>query len=341
MCRSFAKLPQINMRILFLLKRNLIYGSYNSVIAKSGLLNSARITAHQLHKHLGYKTEVEVCTDGNEVDKFVHKHRPKVVIIEALWVTPKKIHELTKLHKRVIFIPLMHSEVPFLAHEGNAMDWIQQYNELDNVFPAFNSAITNEQFLKIGINSLYLPNVYFDVKDCYRRNHNRILNIACFGAVRPFKNQLMQAMAAKVAARKLEMHLHFHMNTTRLEQGGESVYKNIKALLGHSLQEHGWKNREDFLELVKSMDVGMQVSFSESFNIVSADFVHENVPCIVSQTISWMPDIMKIDPEDMDGMVEKIISSLAHREKYAEKQVKSLNKYNKNSLKEWTKLLIL
>lgn len=326
------------MKILFLLKRNLIYGSYNSVIAKSGLLNSARITAHQLHKHLGYHTEVEVCTDGNEVDKFVHKHRPKIVIIEALWVTPKKLLELTRLHKKVIFIPLMHSEVPFLAHEGNAIDWIQQYNFIGNVYPAFNSSITNEQFLKISIDSLFLPNVYFDVKDCYKHHRDKILNIGGFGAIRPFKNQLIQAMAAKVAAKKLGLHLHFHMNTTRLEQGGESVYKNIKALLGHSLIEHGWKNREDFLELVKTMGVCLQVSFTESFNITAADSVHENVPCVVSPTISWMPDIMKVEPEDMDGIVSKIISSLNHREKYAEKQVKALNKYNKKSLQEWTKL---
>lgn len=73
------------MKILFLLKKNLIYGSQTSVIAKSGLLNSARITASQLEKHLGVKTEIEVCVDGNEVDKFLHKHKPKICIIEAIW----------------------------------------------------------------------------------------------------------------------------------------------------------------------------------------------------------------------------------------------------------------
>lgn len=326
------------MKILFLLKRNLIYGSYNSVIAKSGLLNSARITAHQLHKHLGFKTEVEVCVDGNEVDKFVHRHRPQIVIIEALWVTPHKLKELVRLHPKVLFIPLMHSEVPFLAHEGNAIEWITKYSETHNVVPAFNSQITAEQFQSIGINCIYLPNVYFDVKFKKNRCHDNVLNVGCFGAIRPFKNQLLQAMGAKLAANKLGRHLHFHMNTTRLEQGGESVYKNIKSLLGHFLKEHSWKDREAFLDLVHSMDVGLQVSFTESFNIVAADFVHESVPCIVSPTISWMPGILKVSTEDMEGIANKIISTLKHSERYAEKQTKYLTRYNKKSLSEWAKL---
>lgn len=326
------------MKTLFLLKRNLIYGNYNSVIAKSGLLNSAQITASQLQKHLGYKTNVEVCVDGNEVDKFIHKHKPKIVIIEALWVTPDKMKELSRLHTSVIFIPLLHSEVAFLAHEGNAIDWIQQYNEIENVYPAFNSSITYDQFIKIGINCLFLPNVYFDVKEHYHYCDDKILNVGCFGAIRPFKNQLIQAMAAKVAAKKLGKHLHFHMNTTRLEQGGGSVYKNIKALLGHSLREHGWVNRQRFLDLIRSMDITLQVSLTESFNIVTADSVHENVPCIVSPTISWMPEQLQVNPEDMNAIASKIIHVLMHRERYAEKQIRFLNKYNKKSLIEWTKL---
>lgn len=326
------------MKILFLLKRNLIYGNYNSLIAKSGLLNSARITSHQIHKHLGYKVDVEICVDGNEVDKFVTIHRPKIVIIEALWVTPAKLSELTRLHKHVLFIPLIHSEVPFLAHEGMAIDWIQQYNELYHVIPAFNSEVTYKQFIQLGIECLLLPNVYFDVKS--KKNHcdDKILNIGCFGAIRPFKNQLHQAIAAKIVAQKLGKHLHFHMNTTRLEQGGESVYKNIKALLGHSLIEHGWKHRDAFLDTIRSMDIGLQVSFTESFNIVAADFVHESVPCIVSPTISWMPDILKVDTENLDELVDKIIRVLKRPRRYAERQVKYLNRYNKEALKQWEKL---
>lgn len=325
------------MKLLFLLKKNLIYGSYSSVIAKSGLLNSAQITSHQLSKHLGYKTHIEVCVDGNEVDKFVHKHKPQVVILEAIWVTPHKLQQLVKLHPRVIFVVLCHSEVAFLSNEGNAIEWIQEYELINNVFPAFNSESTYLYFKEIGIKSaLYLPNVYFDVewKD---RDYcdGKILQIGCFGAVRPFKNQLIQAMAAKVAAKILDKHLHFHMNTTRVEQGGEGTLKNIRALLGHSLREHGWNTREKFYEIIGEMDLTMQVSFTESFNIVAADSVHENVPCIVSPTISWMPHQSQVSTEDMNEMVERILKVYAHKKKYSEREVRAINNYNKKAIKQW------
>ena len=37
------------------------------------------------------------------------------------------------------------------------------------------------------------------------------------------------------------------------------------------------------------MDLGMQVSFSETFNLVSADFVMCSIPIVVSNQIKWLP----------------------------------------------------
>lgn len=291
-----------------------------------------------MHKHLHYHTEIEVCIDGNDIDRQIHKHRPKVVIIEALWATPHKLKELTRLHKKVIFVTLMHSETAFLAHEGNAVQWLKEYNDIDNVWPAFNSKQTYEQFLAIGLQPLYLPNVYYDVDDCYEETDNKFMHVGCFGAIRPFKNQLIQAMAAMVVAKKLDKHLHFHMNTSRLEQGGESVYKNIKALLGHHLIEHGWSERDNFLSLVKTMDIGMQVSFTESFNIVAADFAKMNVPCVVGTTIDWMPNHLQANPESLGSIVEISMKAIDRRRRMAGKQVEALTKYNRLALKNWERV---
>jgi hypothetical protein len=322
------------MKILFLLKKNLIYGSYNSVIAKSGLLNSARITAHQLKKHLDFDTQIEVCVDGNGIDHFIHRHRPSVVILEALWVTPAKLKELHRLHRHVSFITLMHSETAFLAHEGNAVEWLQQYADINKVYPAFNSRQAYTQFSNF-FQCLYLPNIYYDVDSNYENTDSLTLNIGCFGAIRPFKNQLIQAMASKVIAKQTGRHLHFHMNTSRLEQGGESVYKNIKALLGHSLKEHDWMERWQFLELIKTMDIGMQVSFTESFNIVAADFVHESVPCVVGTTIDWMPNHLQCNPESLENIVDIALKALGRRKRMAERQTEAMIKYNKLAIKQW------
>jgi hypothetical protein len=332
------------VKILFLLKKNLIYGSQHSVIAKSGLLNSARITAHQLHKHLKIHTEIEICVDGNEIDRFLHKHRPQICVIEALWATPDKMRELIRLHKRITFVVLIHSEVPFLANEGNAIAWIKEYNDIERVYPAFNSEKTTEQFGEQGIYDLYLPNIYLDVdkKDYKKKDNCGVLNVGCFGAIRPFKNQLIQAMAAMVYANRNKMVLHFHMNTSRVEQVGEGVLKNIISLFEgtpHKFVNHGWLEREDFLALVHKMDVNLQVSMTESFNITSADSVHENVPVVVSKTIDWMPDSQKADTEDMENIVDKIGYSINNRGNVVRKSIRYLNRYNKRALDAWEDVL--
>lgn len=327
------------MKILFLLKKNLIYGSYNSVIAKSGLLNSAQITSNQLEKHLKVKTDIEICVDGNEVDKFVARHKPHCVIIEALWVTPKKMRELSKLHPRVVFVVLVHSETPFLAGEGNAVEWIRKYNDIETVYPCFNSRTTYEQFKALGVVTWYLPNIYHDVSRInVNERQSGVMNIGCFGAIRPFKNQLIQGMAALVFAEKHKKILHFHMNTTRTEQGGESVLKNLISLFEgskHRLVEHGWKERHKFLDLVSKMDIGMQVSFTESFNIVSADFVHENIPIVVSKTIHWMPERAMVDCEDVKDMIDGMEYAYHYRRRSATRNIAALTTYNKESLKAW------
>ena len=94
--------------------------------------------------------------------------------------------------------------------------------------------------------------------------------------------------------------LYFHINGTRVEGNGQPVLKNIRKLFEssrkHRLVEHSWMPHTDFLDLVESMDLGMQVSFSESFNIVAADFVAVGKPIVVSSEIDWVAKRFYADP---------------------------------------------
>lgn len=133
-----------------------------------------------------------------------------------------------------------------------------------------------------------------------------VINISCAGAIRPFKNSLLQAFAAIEFAESINKKLRFYVNSDRTEQKGEEVVKNLKHLFpinGHELIECPWMDRETFLKFVSTMDLGMQVSFTETFNIVAADFVTQNVPIIVSKEINWMPRIYKADPNSRESMV--------------------------------------
>ena len=347
-------------KVLFLLKKNSEYGY--STTSKSGLLNSATLLAQALRDELGLDVEIEICVDGNEVDKFVHKHKPKFVIIEALWVTPEKMAELSNLWKNVDFVIRVHSKIPFLANEGNAVAWIKGYlNQklvpAQNVFVGFNNRDTYNDFLNIGIPSMYLPNIYpiqcaeeedkslitafkniLPIKNKQETQDCDVLHVACAGAIRPMKSQLLQAFAAMRYCEEKNLILNFYINASRIEQRGQQILDNIRALFAgsnHKLIELPWMTHEEFKKIIATMDVGLQVSLSESFNVVSADFVDVGVPIVVSPDINWLPEQCIASPSDISDIVLKMEHVLNHSRKIVYESRIALIKHNRKSLYDY------
>ena len=89
------------------------------------------------------------------------------------------------------------------------------------------------------------------------------------------------------------------------------------------------------------MDLGLQLSYSESFNIVTSDFINFNVPIIVSDTIWWMPNILKTSTINYDAVVKKIISTYKSRNSNFIRFLmkRSLSKYNNEAKKDWNRFL--
>ncbi len=129
------------------------------------------------------------------------------------------------------------------------------------------------------------------------------------GSLRPMKNQLTQAIAAIKYADSKGKKLNFHINGTRKEQLGENVLKNLEALFKdskHSLVKHDWLNHKDFIDLILTMDCGLQVSLSETYNIVTADFVSNSIPVVCSNEIPFVAKVCKVSTKDIDEIAEKI-----------------------------------
>jgi hypothetical protein len=138
-----------------------------------------------------------------------------------------------------------------------------------------------------------------------------IVNISCFGAIRPFKNHLNQAAAAIQFADEMGFELHFHINSSRVEQRGDSILKNLRStfryLKNHHLIEHDWMSHEQFIWLIRSqIDMGMQVSFTETYNIVAADHIANNVPVVASAEIPFVCRLFRAQPNHVPSMVRAL-----------------------------------
>jgi hypothetical protein len=310
-------------RVLFILKlRQTSSGEGYTLLKNSGLKNSATFV-NQMLIDSGYESKLVQVVDNNCIDREVKSFKPEIGIIEALWVVPEKFEVLTKLYPKVKWIIRLHSDLPFLANEGIALEWIVKSVKYKNVFVSANSDSVQRDLKKYlaaipggkyDQKIVFLPNYYkLDCKKLmpYQSTCSNIINVGCFGAIRPMKNHLVQAAAAVEYAESKNLKCRFHINGGRVEGLGAPVLKNLRSFfdgLGdkHELVEHGWLEKEDFMKLIDTMNFGMQVSFSETFNIVTADFVNQNVPIVTSKEVDWMPLIFTTDPTNTASVIRGI-----------------------------------
>lgn len=333
-------------RLLFIAKQRKVGPySYSSI----GLLNSIQFVKEELNKRLEGRVHVEAVTvvDNNEIDKVVTHFKPHIVVIDALWVVPEKFKILKKLHPRVEWIVRIHSEVPFLANEGVAFEWLPKYHA-EQVNIAVNSRQAKEQLeAALGFCVLCLPNLYpIKEPDFKQPNMDRIIKIGCFGAIRPLKNQLLQAVAAIKFADDNGYLLEFHINGDRVERGGDEILKNIRSLFKYTqhtkLVEHPWYPHKEFLKVMKTMDASMCVSFTETFCIVAADTVSSGVPLVGSSAIPWIGSISKTSLTNVSDMVCTLRKVLGYKGKKAYIQNhKNLIKYNEEGVCRWVNELSL
>ena len=315
---------------LFLLKRREDYSndpsySYSYQIA-TGMWNSASFVVDSLNAH-GIDAEIEMVLDSNFIDAAVVDDNPALVVIEGLWVTPAKFAELMALprHAGRTWVVRIHSEIPFLASEGVAMDWIAQYLAM-GVVVAPNAPRAHDA-LKRYAKSLgyddddlltmmpYLPNTYptdFRALSSLELDTSAktTLDVACFGAYRPLKNHLQQAIVAVEFAQGLGKTLRFHVND-RQDAGGVGPYNNVVGMFTHlpsnsyELVLHGWEDRPTFLTSMEDIDILMQVSLSETFNIVAADAVWVGRPVLGSSEIPWLYPLTG-DPVNHTQMLQRM-----------------------------------
>jgi hypothetical protein len=316
----------VSPRVLFIVKRKEDYNAVtdSNIGLSTGLYNSCNFVVEMLVA-AGVEAKMVVVVDNNDIDREVTAYRPTHAIIEALWVVPPKFTILNKLHPTVQWIIRLHSEVPFIAAEGMAMEWIGEYS----AFPSITIAANSDRMLREIRAYLTIRNGWdeetaeqkvIDLPNFYPATHvwktidksKDTIDIGCFGAIRPLKNQLMQALAAVEFADQIGKKLRFHTNSGRIEGVGGPVLRNLRGLfeqlqpVGHEMIEHTWCPHDQFLQLCAQMDIGMQVSFSETFNIVGADLTNVGVPLVTSEELPWIHTFAVADCTDSEEIVGRL-----------------------------------
>jgi len=184
----------------------------------------------------------------------------------------------------------------------------------------------------------YLPDYYpVKVVDIKARDRKEIV-IGCYGSIRPLKNQLIQAVAAIKFADMIGKKLSLHINGLDVETEGMPILQNLRDLFAgtpHTLVEDKWVSHADFLNSLKNIDLGMQVSLTETFCIVAADLVSSSVPTVVSHEVVWASGVAKTSPTDGGAIAQKLKEVWALRDFVIRENHSGLEKFVQNSKKIW------
>lgn len=330
------------------------FGAYVG-ISHIGLGVSALNNSKMLNS-LGIETEVLPLKDQFDLRKFLNLSGAPYthVVVSAPWISTAAWSQLCAMWPQIKFAMNCHSNVGFLQADSNGIQLLREQLQLEMGTHNFHVAANSERMCQFvqdayGDPCTYLPNLYY-LGEHHEHNQRSgwhhtggVLRIGIFGATRMLKNMLSAVGAAIVISRNLKAQTEIWISTGR-EDGREvgvilRAIKNLTANIPNvSVKEASWSSWPSFCKIVGSMHLLMQPSYTESFNMVTADGASQGVPSVVSGAITWAPHEWKADIDDVEN-IARVGTGIIYDPSSGAKGLKALKKHNTHSVSDWKKFL--
>lgn len=282
-----------------------------SQVSHTGLGVSALNTAKVLRSS-GINVVVRPVRDIADLKAKLAAEKPTHCVINALWLASNDLAGVVHLNSHIAFAVLVHSNIAFLQVEAKGIALLRDAVDLETASVGNFTVAANSRSGVRGMqdawecSATYLPNLYYldsTVRAQRPKWQGGTLRIGAFGALRPLKNPTGSAFAALAIASNLGADLEFHINTGRNDGGwADRLVKAVDAIFAGlpnaRVVKNQWSPWADFRRLVRHMHLLLQPSFTESFNVVTADGVAEGVASVVSDVIEWAPRWWQSPPDN-------------------------------------------
>jgi hypothetical protein len=282
----------------------------------------------------------------------LHAHHVPVthVAISALFLATSDLARLVYQYPDTEFAIISHSNIGFLQVDPNAFRLLREGAELEQNAANFHIGANAQKFQTWWTSTyqtrmLVFGNLYpFSSIRHKPAWHGGTLRIGCFCAIRPLKNILTAAAAALECGTRLRPDsLEFYISGGRPE-GGVGVVAAIQQMYAGvpraKLIQNHWQNWPEFLATVGAMDLLLQPSYTESFNMVTADGIARGVASVIGEAIDWAPRNWEASTDSASDMANKAIA-LLHDPNAVEEGVTALVKHNNEALANWKQFLAL
>jgi hypothetical protein len=240
-------------------------------------------------------------------------HPVSHVVIQAPWVQTKDMQAMLMRWPDVHFCVLCHSNIGFLQVDPNAIRLMREQSELTLSHHNFSVGGNCQRFTDAWVNMYgvpmaWLPNLYdvSTIKPVGQRVPwvpGSTLRIGVFGALRPLKNMVSSVAAAMDLAHQSRADVEIWMSDGRNEGGGTTLPAAIDQLTSGvanvKLMKAGWQTWPAFRQTVGKMNLLLNASYTESFQIVCADGIAEGVASVTSDAVDWAPSDWCANADDV------------------------------------------
>lgn len=272
------------------------------------------------------------------------------VVVSAPWIPTDDLVRITRRFEALKFAVNSHSNVGFLQADSNGVKLIREAMELERAAHNFHLGGNSTKFCRwvtksYGVPCTYLPNLYYldehagPKRPLYRGG---TLRIGAFGATRPQKNFMSAAGAALQISREMKADTELWLSAGRTEGGGDTILRAAREMLRELPQirivENQWQPWPKFREVVGHMHLLLQPSYTESFNMVTADGVAMGISSVVSDAIEWPPESWKAHADDVTDIAGHGLK-LLRSPRAARRGLRALQGHNRRGLDAWKKFL--
>lgn len=313
-------------------------------------LGVSAINTSKVLRRMGICAEVWPIVHSRELKQRLQSQPAGHVVISAPWIPSAEMQDLVTTYPDTRFAVNCHSNVGFLQADSNGVKLVRAAMEIEAGTFNFHLAGNSRKFCKwiqsaYGCPCTYLPNLYYlELPSTPQRPLYRggVLRLGAFGATRPLKNFLSAAGAALEIARSLKADLELWLSAGRTEGCGDTILRAAHAMLDGlpnvKLVENGWQSWPNFRQSAGHMHLLLQPSYTESFNMVTADGIAEGVPSVVSDAIDWAPEHWKAGVDDVFDIARVGRYLLADPQAAADGW-DALQAHNQDGVRAWTAFL--
>ncbi len=305
-------------------------------------LNNAKVL-----RQAGIKADVESIVSADAIRNALNAQKRSHVVISAPWLPTADLQTLVTEYRDTEFFIVSHSNVGFLQADRNGTRLLREAMELETGTHNFHLAGNSRKFAEWVRRAFQVPcvalvNMYYLESSAPKRgpawSPGQPLRIGAFGATRPLKNLMSACGAALEIAKEFRSALEIWVSAGRTEAGGHTVLDAIREMLarvpGVTLIPNGWQSWPAFRKTVGYMHLLLQPSYTESFNMVTADGVAEGVASVVSAAIPWAPRSWVAEADDVCEIARVGKQLLMDRDAVSD-GLEALVAHNRNGLADW------